>query len=71
MSYCRGEVYDYRSGEGRYSIHVSPTNEPHEDYFIEGIGAFRDKMLELKARGLDVPDRVFERIEREIAEGRK
>ncbi len=73
MAYCRGEVYAYRCGEGRYSIHVGSKDidEAHESYAISGIVSFSEKLHELKARGLEVPNRVFERINREISEGRR
>ena len=65
MSYCRGpdsDVYVYGDGEG-YNIHLSGG---HISFRFKTRRGLYNRLLKLKAAGIRVPKRAFDRLRREL-----
>jgi hypothetical protein len=71
MSYCRGEVYAYRSHNG-WCIHVGREEDIDDRryHFETSPQAFRERLWKLMEEGFAVPQSAIDRIDREIAEGK-
>lgn len=68
MSYCRfgsdngkSDVYALKVITGGFEIYTT-----NEDWHVETLQEFKDKLLELRKSGLHVPQAAFDRIEYEL-----
>ncbi len=76
MAYCRlsseqpeCDLYCYDSGTG-YETHVGQAGLPHDgaSFTDTNLTSFKTRLLELRTIGYRIPDKVFMRIDAEIAE---
>ena len=78
MSYCRcndtdSDVYAIHCTDGYWQIWVAQDiaeklNILRTGFPCNSLAEFKNKLVELKGMGIKIPDRVFDRIDREMSE---
>jgi hypothetical protein len=72
MSYCRfgsdSDVYAYGRIDGGFSIHVTAVKGKGTHWYLgeDDLKGFYLSMKRIRAEGYKIPDRTFQRIEKEL-----